>query len=300
VPALDEHQRRLRDRLTAHVTHLAGTIGERHVWRADGLARAADYLECELAAAGCSVRPHAFTSRNVRVRNVEAVYPGPPESPSLVVGAHYDTVWGCPGANDNASGCAALLEIARAMNGRRPTEAELRLVGFVNEEPPFFQTGDMGSLRYARESRAARATIAGMISLETIGYFADGAGSQRYPLPLHRWYPATGDFIAFVSNLRSASFLRRAVAGYRQHAVVPAESAALPAIVPGVGWSDQWSFWQCGYPAIMITDTAPFRYPHYHTADDTPDQLDLDRFTLVVDALSKMVAALVGAPGEHA
>jgi Zn-dependent M28 family amino/carboxypeptidase len=213
----------------------------------------------------------------------------------LVLGAHYDTVWGCPGANDNASGCAALIEIARAIARRLTVAAELRLVGFVNEEPPFFQTGDMGSLRYARERGAARATIDGMISLETIGYYADAPRTQRYPLPLHFWYPATGHFIAFVSNLRSAAFLRRAVAAYRRHAVVPVESAALPAVVPGVGWSDHWSFWQCGYPAIMITDTAPFRYPHYHTSSDTPDRLDLDRFTLVVDALSGMVAELVGA-----
>jgi Zn-dependent M28 family amino/carboxypeptidase len=294
IPRLNEAQRALQSRLRAHVQQLARSIGQRHLWCPGTLEAAARYLETQLAEAGLDVSAQAFTASGQAVRNIEAVNRGGTAAENvLVVGAHYDTVPGCPGANDNGTGCAALVEIARGV-AARSLPSTVRFVAFVNEEPPFFQTADMGSVQYAASCRARNDRVVGMLSLETIGYYDDARGSQHYPLPLHVRYPTSGHFVAFVGNLRSAAFLRRAVAAYRRAAHVPAESAALPAIVPGVGWSDHWAFWQHGWPAIMVTDTAPYRYPHYHAPSDTPDKIDFDRFTLVVEGLASMVRELAG------
>jgi Zn-dependent M28 family amino/carboxypeptidase len=208
------------------------------------------------------------------------------------VGAHYDSVVGSPGANDNASGVAGLLALARRFAGK-PRGQTLRFVAFVNEEPPYFQTEEMGSLVYAKRCQARGDNISAMVSLETIGYFSDAPGSQKYPSAgLGFFYPSKGNFIGFVGNTRSRALLRSAVSAFKKERKLPCEGASLPAVIPGIGWSDQWSFWQCGYPAIMVTDTAPFRYPHYHSSTDTPDKLDYDRFALVVSGMEKVIAEL--------
>jgi hypothetical protein len=151
----------------------------------------------------------------------------------------------------------------------------------------------MGSLVYAKRCQARGEQISAMISLETIGYFSDAPHSQKYPSPgLGVFYPTTGNFISFVGNFPSRGLVRRAIGLFREQGKIPAEGAALPSIVPGVGWSDQWSFWQCGYPAIMVTDTAPFRYPYYHMSSDTPAKLDYDRFALVVSGMEKVIVEL--------
>jgi hypothetical protein len=169
----------------------------------------------------------------------------------------------------------------------------LRFVAFVNEEPPYFLSGEMGSQVYARRCKERGDKISAMISLETIGYFSDAPYSQTYPSPgLGLFYPKVGNFIGFVSNVQSRVLLRRVIALFRKHAKIPSEAASLPAFIPGVSWSDQWSFWQHGYPAIMVTDTAPFRYPYYHSSNDMPDKLDYDRFTLVVSGMEKVVQEL--------
>lgn len=151
----------------------------------------------------------------------------------------------------------------------------------------------MGSFVYASRCKARGDQISTMISLETIGYFSDAPHSQTYPAPgLGMFYPKVGNFIGFVGDVRSRALLRRVIALFRKHAKIPSEGAALPAFIPGVSWSDQWSFWRHGYPGIMITDTAPFRYPHYHSSTDTPDKLDYDRFTLVVSGMEKVIEEL--------
>ena len=223
--------------------------------------------------------------------NIEAEIHG--ASPEIVlVGAHYDSVFGAPGANDNGTGVAALLALARRFAGKQ-TQHTLRFVAFVNEEPPYFQTPQMGSLVYAGRCKARGDRIAAMISLETIGYFSDAPRSQKYPVAaLGAFYPKVGNFIGIVGNVRSRWLVRRAIAEFRKEGKIPTEGAALPAFIAGVGWSDQWSFWQHGYPGIMITDTAPFRYPHYHEATDTPDKLDYDRFALVVSSAEKLIRSL--------
>src|SRR5579864_7209340 len=209
----------------------------------------------------------------------------------VVIGAHYDTVYDCPGADDNSSGVAALLELARLLKGSHPART-VRFVAFVNEEPPWFQTDDMGSLVYAQQVHKLKENIVAAISIETIGMYSDAEGSQQYPAGFKSLYPSKGNFIAFIGNLGSRGLVRDAVDSFRASTRVPSEGSAVPAAIPGVGWSDHWSFWEEGYPAIMVTDTAIFRNPNYHQPTDKPDTLDYDRMARVVHGLVRVVADL--------
>jgi hypothetical protein len=281
----------LRAELKSDVQTLAGEIGERNMARYAQLNAAADFIEDSLSRTGLHPRRDSYEVRGQACHNIEAEIPG--TRPNVVlIGAHYDSVFGSPGANDNGSGVAALLALARRFAGK-PAQQTLRFVAFVNEEPPYFLTEQMGSFVYAGRCKARGDRILAMISLETIGYFSDAPHSQTYPaLGLGVFYPTVGNFIGFVSNVHSRALLRRSITLFRKHAKIPSEGAALPSFVPGVSWSDQWAFWQHGYPGIMITDTAPFRYPHYHSATDTPDKLDYDRFALVVSGMQKVIEGL--------
>jgi Zn-dependent M28 family amino/carboxypeptidase len=293
LPPLTEAQAGLAARLRADVETIAGDIGERNTLRPAALAAAARLIEGRLESVGYGVRRHEFQAEGITVANLEALVPGGAAADQIVVvGAHYDSVWGCPAANDNASGVAAGLALAEAFAGR-PASRTLRFVFFANEEPPFFQTEQMGSLVYARECRSRGERVVAMLSLETIGYYSDREGSQRYPPPLGLLYPSRGDFIGFVGNVASRWLVRRAVGAFRRHAKFPSEGGALPAFFPGVGWSDHWAFWEQGYPAVMVTDTAPFRYPHYHLSTDTPQHLDYQRMARVVEGLQAVVRDLV-------
>jgi Zn-dependent M28 family amino/carboxypeptidase len=289
--ALNDAEIALRAELRADVQKLAGEIGERNMSRYPQLLAAADFVEASMAGAGLVPRRVSYELRGRECHNIEVEIRG--TSPKIfVVGAHYDSVFGCPGANDNGSGVAALLALVRRFGGK-PSGKTLRFVAFVNEEPPYFQTEEMGSFVYAKRCKERGDRIAGMISLETIGYFSDAPGSQKYPSPaLGLFYPSKGNFIGFAANTTSRSLLRATVAAFRKAGRLPCQGAALPAAIPGINWSDQWSFWQCSYPAIMVTDTAPFRYPHYHEPTDTPDKLDYDRFALVVSGMEKTIADL--------
>jgi Zn-dependent M28 family amino/carboxypeptidase len=283
----------LRDELKSDVQHLAGNIGERNLSRYPQLSAAADFIEKSFQQSGLKPRRDSYEVNGLASHNIEVEING--ASPEIVlIGAHYDSVFGAPGANDNGSGVAALLALARRFAGKQ-THYTLRFVAFVNEEPPYFQTSQMGSFVYAGRCKARGDRIAAMISLETIGYFSDAPRSQTYPIAaLGAFYPKVGNFIGIVGNVRSRWLVRRAIAEFRKEGKIPTEGAALPAFIAGVGWSDQWSFWQQGYPGIMITDTAPFRYPHYHEATDTPDKLDYDRFALVVSSVQKLIVELAG------
>ena len=270
----------LEDELRRDVKRLAGGIGSRCVHTPEGLAAAADWIEGQLKAAGYAVARQVFDVDGVACANVEAALPGGEEI--VVVGAHYDSIPGCPAANDNGSGVAAGLALARRFAGRKP-ERTLRFVFFCNEEPPWFQTDDMGSLRYARRCKERGEAVVAMLSLETMGYYTDEPGSQEYPIPaLQAAYGDKGDDVGFVGNLASGDLVRDALKVFRDHAKVPSHGVVMLEAVPGVGWSDHWSFWQCGYPALMVTDTAPYRYPHYHEVTDTPDQLTYAPFARVV------------------
>lgn len=292
LPPLGAAEAELRDRLGGHIGVLAGKIGERNLWRYEALKASADYIEKAFQAIGYRVASQPYLAQGKTVRNLEATLPGVSASDEIVViGAHYDSVAGSPGANDNATGVAALLEIARLLAQEKPARS-VRFVAFVNEEPPFFYTEEMGSRAYARRARERGDKIIAMLSLETIGYYADARGSQRYPFPFSLFYPDTANFIGFVGNLASRDLTRACVASFRSRTPFPSEGLAAPGWMEGIHWSDHWSFWQEGYPAIMVTDTAPYRYAHYHARTDTPDKIDYERLARVVAGLARVTLDL--------
>jgi len=292
VPPLSDQEQLIHDNLKRHVTELAGRVGERNVWRPEAMAAAAGYIRKTLEDTGYEVNSQSFISRGLTVNNLEAVLPGHGAADEIIViGAHYDAVAGSPGADDNASGVAALLELARLLAGTTLPRT-VRFVAFANEEAPFFYGDEMGSKLYAARAHAQGERIEAMLSLETMGYFTDQPGSQRYPFPFSYLYPDTGNFIGFVGNFSSRPLVRQAVGAFRATTAFPSEGVAAPSGMEGIHWSDHWSFWQAGYPAIMVTDTAPFRYPHYHDESDTPEQLDYAGLARVTGGLVAVVGVL--------
>jgi Zn-dependent M28 family amino/carboxypeptidase len=293
LPPLTMEQERLAKHLRKHIAVLSEEIGERNLWRNRTLDATADYIEKTLQAAGYTVSSQVYTVQGTSVRNLEAVHGGTSLAEEIVlIGAHYDTFSGSPGANDNASGVAALIEIARLLAAKTLARS-VRFVAFVNEEAPFFYTWKMGSHRYARQAHEHGDNITAMLSLETIGYYSDADGSQQYPNPVYAWlYPNTGNFIGFVGNLASRKLVRQCLGSFRRHSAFPSEGIAAPGRMMGIHWSDHWSFWQEGYAAVMVTDTALFRYPHYHASTDLPDRIDYERLARVVEGLAKMTVDL--------
>jgi Zn-dependent M28 family amino/carboxypeptidase len=281
------------ERLRADVHHLGGQIGERNLAHYAQLMASARFLEESLARAGHRVRRQEYEARGHGFANLEVELPGITHPDEIVViGAHYDTAHGSPGANDNGSALAALLELARAFAASRPART-LRLVAFTNEERPFLHTRHMGSRVYARRCKDLGETIAGMVSLETIGYCSQAIGSQRLSL-FGTLLPRRGNFLAFVGNRASRNLLTAAISAFGSASAIPARGLTLPTHFPGAWSSDHWSFWKEQYPALMITDTAPLRYPHYHKPTDTPDKLEYGFLTDVVTGLEAMVAGLAG------
>lgn len=247
--------------LQTHVNILATGIGGRLA--TSGLERAASYIDHELRSYGYAPQRQTFSAAGHTVANIEAEIPGVQQPDKIVVvGAHYDTAGDLPGANDNGSGVAATLELARYF-ATIETGKAIRFVFFANEEPPNFQTPSMGSYVYAKRCSDRREKIVGMLTLKTIGYYIDEPGSQSYPIAVGGAYPDRGNFLGFVGDLKSASLLRTALKAFRESTALPAQRVTAPNSIPGVGWSDHWSFWQFGYRALMLTDTAPFRDPHY-------------------------------------
>lgn len=290
----------LRDRLKAHIVKLAGEIGVRDLeFHPRATAAAIAYIHAEFEAAGYAVQEQTFPAFGKTAANLEVELKGAahPEE-ILVVGGHYDSTPETPGADDNASGVAATLELARLLRGK-PLARTVRFVAFANEEPPHFQTETMGSMVYARRCRERNEKIAGMLSLETVAYYSDAHKSQQYPYPFNLFYPATGDFIGFVGNVASRHLVHQAIGSFRRHTPFPSEGTAAPGVMTGIGWSDHWAFWQMGYPALMVTDTAPFRNPNYHMPTDTPETLDYDRTARVVAGLARVIEELAqGSPGK--
>ena len=280
-------------RLKQDVVALAEGIGPRTVFRDDSLGRAADYVAKRFESSGWTVRRQGFTADGVHCENLEVERRGREQPEEIVViGAHYDTVTTTPGADDNASGVAVLLALAEHF-ATNETDRTLRFVAFANEEPVYFQTEFMGSRVYARECKRRGERVVAMLSLESLGYFSEEEDSQRYPFPLNLLYPSRGNFIAVVGNRDSRALVKQVAERFAAIGSLPCESAALPGSLPGIGWSDHWSFWQEGFPAVMITDTAVYRNPNYHRAGDTPDTLDYPRLRKVAEGLQAVVHDLV-------
>jgi hypothetical protein len=289
---LSEEEKAVSSNLYDHVYKLAGEIGERNIWLPSKLNAAAAYIENNWREQDYTVRPQEYDARGVKSVNLEIEIPGTSQADEIIlVGAHYDSVLGCPGANDNGSGIAALLEISRLLGNRRFART-VRLVAFTNEEPPFFLRRDMGSKVYASQARKRKENIVAMLSLETMGYYSESPYSQQYPFPFSFFYPHTANFIGFVGNLRSRQLVRQSLESFRRHTQFPSEGTAAPGWITGIGWSDHWSFWREGYRAIMVTDTALFRYDHYHTSQDTPEKIDYNRLARVTKGLAQVVIEL--------
>lgn len=294
LPPLTEAERALASELHAHVFELAVRIGPRRALLGDSLRRAETYITEQLSAAAPRARVWREPLRGTedKVANVVLDLPGTSSGPLVIIGAHYDSaVGGTPAANDNASGTAAALVLA-ARFAKAPHELPLRFVWFANEEEPFFGTELMGSYQHAEGCKSRGEGVRAMLSLETMGYYTDEPGSQRYPPPLGWWYPDRGDFLAVISDLSSRALVRESVQLFRERAQLPSEAAALPAFIPGVGWSDHRSFWQFDYPAIMFTDTALFRDPNYHETSDVIDNLDFERLARALTGLQYVIEQL--------
>ena len=296
LPDADDRLLELADELRQFVEHLSVEIGERNVLhRPRELAQTAQYLESVFREAGYTVNHQEYEVDGTTCVNLDVEIPGTKTPEEIVViGAHYDSVAGCPAANDNGSGIAAVLSFARHFANSQ-NDRTLRFVAFVNEELPYAHTDQMGSWVYARRCRERNENIIAMLTPETIGCYSNKPGSQKYPKPLDWFYPSTGNFIAFVGNTRYARLVRQVARAFRQNEPFPSLAGALPEAMSDIGRSDHWPFWQEGYPALMITDTAPFRYPHYHTPEDTIDKIDFESMARVVRGLRSVVKELVTA-----
>lgn len=290
LPPLQKSEVALRNALQEDVKKLADDIGNRNFGYYENLNAAADFLGTTFREVGYKVQRQEYKIEGKSYYNMVADKIGIKNPNEIVViGGHYDSVFGSPGANDNGTGAAATLELAKIF-AKKENNRTIRFIEFTNEEPPFFWSKDMGSLVYAKQARQEQENIVAMLSLETMGYFSDTKGSQNYPSPMGLFYPDRGNFICFIGNINSGELVRNAIASFRRHAQFPAEGAVLPNWIPGVGWSDHWSFWQEGYKAIMVTDTAPYRYNYYHTEEDTPDKIDYDKLARVVAGLAEVIS----------
>ena len=292
LPPLTEKETAISASLRRDVEMLAGEIGVRNHQSYANLLKAADAIEERFEKAGLVVARQTFETRGKSFHNIEVELAG--SGGIVVVGAHYDTAFFCPGANDNGTGVAALLALAEAF-AKDPPSRTIRFVAFCNEEPPFFRTEFMGSRVYAKRCKEREEDIVAMLSLETMGFYSDEEGSQEYPFPLSLCYPSKGDFIAFVGNVASRGLVRDLVRSFREKGRFPSQGGALPGWLPGVGWSDHEQFWEIGVPAVMVTDTAVFRYPYYHFPQDTPAKVDFDRCARVVAILEEVIRDLAEA-----
>lgn len=296
LPPLTEDLKALSSNLKKHVEILAGDIGERNSAHYDKLKEAESYVEESFKAAG--FKPEEIKSQNFEVngqafRNIEVELPGTRRAAEiLIIGAHFDTAPNTPGADDNGSGTAALIELAKFFKNKK-FERTIRLVAFTNEEPPYFFKPAMGSYHYAERSRKLNENIVGMLSLETIGTYKYEMGSQHYPVRGGSWfYPSRGNFIGFISTQASGPFVRECVGTFRRLVKFPCEGLAAPAFVVAVQLSDHWCFEKFGYQSLMVTDTAPFRIDTYHQPSDKTDTLQYDDMARVVDGLARTISEL--------
>jgi Zn-dependent M28 family amino/carboxypeptidase len=277
--------------LESLVHSLAVTIGPRSYQDPANLNAAADFISRRLASFGYDLNTQPYPVEELTVRNIIAERRGTDQPDRvIVIGAHYDTVVGSPGADDNASGVAVLLELAR-LHAETHFRKTVRFVAFTLEEPPFFRSRHMGSRIYARFLKERGDRIEAMLCLESVGYYSQEPESQSFPSLVFwlRWrYPTTGNFITIVGNDDSQPLQTLVRDALTTHMNLPVETYAGPWWIPGVDWSDHGSFWNEGYPALMVTDTAPFRNPHYHRLTDLPN-------TLNYRAMSELVRGLAGA-----
>lgn len=278
--------------LKSHVRVLAQDIGERNFQRYENLEKAAEYIFFQLKAYGYMPVRQVYTVEGKKFSNIIARKSSAASDETVVIGAHYDSAEGTPGADDNASGVAMLLELARYFVNRE-VKVNIEFVAFTNEEPPFFATESMGSKVYANEKKKNNENIKGMICLEMVGCFTEAKNSQSYPTWLLKpFYPSKGNYVAFVSNFNSRKFKNQLAKAFKRNSELPVRTLSAPSFVTGVDFSDHRCFWENGYKAVMVTDTAFYRNRNYHKATDTINTLDLDKMTKVYQGLEKAIESL--------
>lgn len=293
LPALTAEEADLAGRLRTHVTAVASK--PHNLAHPAELEASAQYIEGVLKGLGYTPVPLEYEVDGKRARNIEVVIEptgNAADGETLVVGAHYDSAGLAPGANDNGTGVAATLELARLLRDFKPDKNRVRLLFWVNEEAPYGLTPEMGSLQHAKLLKANGEKLIGAISLETLGYFSDEPGSQRFPFPIGLFYGDRGNFVTFVGLLRSRAFVRRALGSFRAETAFPSIGGVVASFIKGVDWSDHWSYDQMGYPAVMITDTALFRNPQYHLETDLPDTVNYESLARITKGIERMVRDL--------
>lgn len=293
-PAVTPTELSLASRLRVHVQAIASTPHNLNKYPQE-LEAAADYIGGVLSSYGYRPQPQIFEVGGKQVRNIavtlNASGTAPPKR-TIVIGAHYDSFDDAPGACDNGTGTAAIIELARLLADLKTADTRIIFVLFVNEEPPYFQTPNMGSVHFAKLLADRGEPVAAMLSLETIGYFSDQPGSQNYPTPLNKVFPTTANFIAFVAITGSRDLLQKVVGSFRRTTAVPSIGGVAPGWIEGVGWSDHWSFARMGFQALMVTDTAVFRNPNYHKPTDTAEKVDFDKLARVTLGLAQAIRDL--------
>ena len=270
-------------RMSDSVETLAHHFYPRHFRERENLEKSVQFIAEHFRQAGAAhVEEQPFTVNGHVYKNVSARFGGHEKSPRIILGAHYDTCGETPGADDNASGIAGIIEIAYLL-GSRGADKAIEIVAYCLEEPPFFATTQMGSHYHVQRVHKAGVEVRGVIVLEMIGYFSDAPASQKFPLtPLGWFYPSVGNFIAVVGSLGQGRFTRRIKAGMKGATDLPVYSINAPKIVPGIDFSDHRNYWLMGMKAVMITDTSFYRNAAYHGLEDTAETLDYDRMAKVV------------------
>jgi hypothetical protein len=300
LPLATPEEQEVAGRLRATVVHLAAEVGERNLDKSWNLATATDDLARTLEKMGYEVQRQGFVVGDAPVQNLEVRVPGGEQGgQAVVVGAHYDTRAGTPGADGDASGVAAIIELARAFRDKR-LKRTVRLALFANGEEPHFQTEQMGSRVYAKDLVVRGIPVTGMVSIDGIGAYSTAPGSQHFPKELASHYPATASFVAVVGTEASRALVDQVTASMKQHATLPVVGDVVAQEIPFGSASDHWAFASLGTPALMITDTAAFRYAHYRQKTDLPAELDFDRMARVVVGLRKAIEDLAGGPAGSA
>ena len=288
----------LAQSLFQHVDMLAGVIGPRHPLKAGTMAATAAYIESQFRAADLPVTRETFPVNGQPTDNVVVTIPGDKAPREVVIlGAHYDSTPTTPGADDNGSAVAVLIETARMLKSVSP-RSTIRFVAFACEEAPYYGTSEMGSLVHAEGCRARGENVIGMLCLEMVGYYVDGKNSQDVPPAIPKWlrwlFPRRGNFLAAVGNPRSARLCWKFRRGFKRGTRFPLFSIVLPESIREIHLSDQHAFWINDYPALMLTDTSFLRNPHYHRWTDTAETLDYERMADVTRGVASAVRHLAG------
>ncbi|PIV39709.1 MAG: aminopeptidase [Candidatus Omnitrophica bacterium CG02_land_8_20_14_3_00__42_8] len=273
----------LPEKLKRHVVKLSNEIGDRNISNYENLKKTADYIVVQFLSYGYNVTFQKYSVAGKEVKNIIALKTGsrfPNEI--ILLGAHYDSCFN-PGADDNASGISGLLELAR-MIANKKVDRTIEFIAFVNEEPPFFKTEVMGSRIYAKECKAENKNIRAIIVFDLIGFYSNKPFSQRYPVILGLFFPNKGNFIGVFGNFKSRYLARQITRIFKNNSSFPIASIALD-FIPGIDFSDHWSFWKEGYPAVMISDTAFLRHKNYHKNTDTWEKLNYKDMACVIEGI---------------